>query len=265
LIRVLHNLSFVEDPTRILRAVRLEQRLGFKIEARTAQLIGDALDMLHRVSGERVRHELDLIFQESEPDKSMARLRDLGVLHAIFPRLDLTDWHAAKFRTARAGDYPPLTFLGLLTYHLNQSEASEFATRLRLSNTSKETLQQLLALRAEVAAPLGADALAPSAIYRLLEEYADAALAIFAIATDDARVRERVDLFRTRLRGITPELTGDDLKRIGIPPGPAYRQILSRLREARLDGEITSRVEEECLVNQSIGQLGDQAISQSGD
>ena len=265
LIRVLHNLSFVEDPTRILRAVRLEQRLGFKIEARTAQLIGDALDMLHRVSGERVRHELDLIFQESEPDKSMARLRDLGVLHAIFPRLDLTDWHAAKFRTARAGDYPPLTFLGLLTYHFYQSEASEFATRLRLSNTSKETLQQLLALRAEVAAPLGADALAPSAIYRLLEEYADAALAIFAIATDDARVRERVDLFRTRLRGITPELTGDDLKRIGIPPGPAYRQILSRLREARLDGEITSRVEEECLVNQSIGQLGDQAISQSGD
>jgi tRNA nucleotidyltransferase (CCA-adding enzyme) len=251
IIRVLHNLSFIEDPTRILRAVRLEQRLGFKIEPRTARLIGDALGMLPRVSGERVRHELTLIFFESEPEKAMARLAALGVLRAVFPRLEFGEWHAAKFRVAREVNAPkPIAYFGLLAFQMTQAEMREFAQRLRLTNADAETLSQLLALRDEVTAPLSQPAtkIAPSAIYRLLEDYTDEALAIFSMATDDARVRERVDLFRRHLRGIAPALTGDDLKQMGIPVGPAYRKILARLRDARLDGEITTRAEEEKLV-----------------
>jgi tRNA nucleotidyltransferase (CCA-adding enzyme) len=253
LIRVLHNLSFIEDPTRILRAARFEQRFGFKIEPRSEQLVGDALDMLHRVSGERLRHELMLIFQESEPEKTMARLADLGVLRAIFPKMKFDEWHAAKFRAVREAEHcKPITCFGLLAYHLTQSEAREFARRFKLTKAEEETLAELLALRDEAASPLSAPptALAPSALYRLLEEYSDDALAIFEIAADDARVRERVTLFRTRLRHITPELTGDDLRRMGIPPGPAYRKILARLRDARLDGEVTSRAKEEAIVRQ---------------
>ena len=257
LIRVLHNLSFIEDPTRMLRAVRLEQRLGFKIEPRTAQLMGDALDMLHRVSGDRLRHELTLIFREGEPEKAMARLAELGVLRAIFAKLEFGEWHASKFGAARESDCPkPIAYFGLLAYHLTQAEAREFAKRLKLRNVDIETILQLLALRDEAAAPLSqpAPSVAPSAIYRLLEDYADDALVIFAIATDDARVRERVDLFRTRLRAITPELGGDDLKRMGIPTGPAYRKILAQLREARLDGEITTRAQEEKWVRSQLAE-----------
>lgn len=249
LIRVLHNLSFVEDPTRILRAVRLEQRLGFQIEARTAELIGDALDLIHRVSGERVRHELALIFQESEPEKVLARLNALGVLRAIFPQLDFDAWHAAKFRAARETcAATPLTYFGLLAYRFAPSDTRALATRLKLPNADAAIIQQVIALRAEAAAPLAADTLAPSAIYHLLEDYKDDALAIFAIAVEDARARERIELFRTRLRGVAPELTGDDLKRMGIRPGPVYRRILTRLRDARLDGEIATREEEEKVV-----------------
>ncbi len=248
LIRVLHNLSFVEDPTRILRAVRLEQRLGFKIEARTAELIGDALDMLHRVSGERVRNELSLIFQEGEPAKAMARLNDLGVLKAIFPKLTFSQWHAAKFSAARANRHP-LTFFGLLAYRFSAKDTADFAARLAFSNAETETLRQVVALR-EQARTLAANALSPSAVYRLLEDYSDEALAIFALASDDSHIRERVELFRTRLRQIAPELSGDDLKRMGIPPGPAYRNILSRLRDARLDGDVSTRAEEEALVRE---------------
>jgi tRNA nucleotidyltransferase (CCA-adding enzyme) len=139
-------------------------------------------------------------------------------------------------------------------YHLIQAEAREFAKRLKLRNADIETILQLLALRDEAAAPLSQPStpVAPSAIYRLLEDYADDALVIFAIATDDARVRERVDLFRTRLRAITPELGGDDLKRMGIPTGPVYRRILAQLREARLDGEITTRAQEEKMVRNLV-------------
>jgi tRNA nucleotidyltransferase (CCA-adding enzyme) len=93
-------------------------------------------------------------------------------------------------------------------------------------------------------------------LYHLLQEYSDTALAIFALATDAERARERVTLFRTRLRAIVSELTGDDLRRMGICPGPKYREILDRLRDARLDGEIASRAEEEEWVNRSIGQSG---------
>jgi len=103
---------------------------------------------------------------------------------------------------------------------------------------------------------LTAETLAPSALDHLLNEYTDTALAIFAIATDDARVRERVTLFRTQLRDVSPELTGEDLKRMGIPPGRHYRALLARLRDARLDGEITTRAEEERLVKQMIGLFG---------
>jgi tRNA nucleotidyltransferase (CCA-adding enzyme) len=251
IIRVLHNLSFIEDPTRILRAVRLEQRLGFKIEPRTAQLIGDALGLLNRVSGERVRHELTLIFQESEPEKALARLAELGVLRAIFPKLEFSEWHATKFRAARDADSPqPLTYFGLLAFRMTRTEAREFAKRLKLPNAQAETISQLLALRDEATGPLAQPTaqMAPSAIYRLLEDHSDEALAMFAIAADDAPVRERVNLFRTRLRDITPVLTGDDLKKMGIPAGPMYRKILARLRDARLDGEITTRAEEEKLV-----------------
>ncbi len=253
-IRVLHNLSFIEDPTRILRAARFEQRFGFKIEPRTLQLIGDALAMFARVSGERIQHEFNLIFRETEPEKALARAHALGALAAIFAPLHFDEWHARKFRAARELEAKPLpiTYLGLLAYHLPPASIVELGQRLKLANADKETLLQTRALRAEVAAPL-AEVFAPSAIYHWLAGYTDDALAIFQIATDDARVREHVALFRTRLRAIAPELTGDDLKRWNLPPGPRYREILSHLRDARLDGRITTRAEEERFVQSQLG------------
>jgi tRNA nucleotidyltransferase (CCA-adding enzyme) len=251
-VRVLHSLSFIEDPTRILRAARFEQRFGFKIEARTAQLISDALTMLERVSGERIRHELDLILRETEPEKSLARLGDLGVLRAIFPRLAFGDWHIAKFRAARQAHASALTYLALLAYDFTQADAAAFAQRIKLKKSETEILHQVIALRAEAHAPLAADTLTPSALDHLLADYNDDALAIFAIATDEERVRTRVAFFSATLRHLAPELTGDDLKQLGIPPGPQYRDILARLRDARLNGEFTCRAEEEAWVRQFI-------------
>jgi tRNA nucleotidyltransferase (CCA-adding enzyme) len=263
LIRVLHNLSFVEDPTRILRAVRLEQRLGFKIEARTAELIGNALELLHRVSGERLRHELFLIFRESEPEKAMARLNDLGVLAAIFPKLVFDRWSTEKFQAARqaVAEPTPLTYLGLLAYRLTPEEVVDFALRLRLTKADGEALLKFLALRDQVARPLAASDLPPSAVYHLLEDYRDAVLSIFATAVDDPLIRERVQAFQERWRAVAPELSGNDLKRMGVPPGPAYRRILGRLRDARLNGEISTRAEEEEMVRQLIRQPDSRSVS----
>jgi tRNA nucleotidyltransferase (CCA-adding enzyme) len=179
----------------------------------------------------------------------LARLNALDVLRAIHPKFEFTDWHAGKLVAAReTNGKAPLTYLGLLAYRFAPSTAREFCRRLKLSNADCDTLMQVLELHDEVADRLSAEQLAPSAIYRLLEEYADAALAIFALATDDARVRARIDLFRSQLRGVQSELTGDDLKKLGLAPGPAYKKILAHLRDARLDGKISTRAQELELV-----------------
>ena len=91
LIRVLHSLSFVDDPTRILRAVRFERRLGFQIEPRTAELIDTALPMLRRITGERVRNELTLLLGEADPAGSFLLLQTRGILKAIHPAFVVAD------------------------------------------------------------------------------------------------------------------------------------------------------------------------------
>ncbi len=100
-IRVLHSLSFVDDPTRILRAVRYEQRFNFHIGPRTLQLLNDAVELLEKVSAARIRHELDRILQEATPEKTLGRLDELGVLAQLHPQMGLTDWVADGFRALR--------------------------------------------------------------------------------------------------------------------------------------------------------------------
>ena len=136
LIRVLHSLSFIEDPTRIMRAARFEQRLGFDIEARTAELIDNALPMLSRVTGERIRHELYLILREREPERVLCRLDNLDVLTQIHPRLACLEETCGLFASLRETiaqghwDVPPAEngcpepglYLALLTYRLSRHE-----------------------------------------------------------------------------------------------------------------------------------------------
>ena len=86
-IRVLHSLSFVDDPTRMLRAVRFEQRFGFTIEPRTLLLLNEARSLLNEVSGERIRHEIDQILLEKRPSKGLNRLADLDLLTRIHPAI----------------------------------------------------------------------------------------------------------------------------------------------------------------------------------
>jgi tRNA nucleotidyltransferase (CCA-adding enzyme) len=255
-IRVLHNLSFVEDPTRILRAVRFEQRFGFKIEPRTAQLIDDAREMLERVSADRLRHELNLIFAEAAPENALARLQELGALEKIQPNLKADAWLANKFRALRESLTPtPLLYLGLLTYRLKAAEAKQSARRLRLPKHDTDVMQQIVGLRL-LERQLSMPNISPSRVVELVEEFDDAALAVFAIATDSERARANVDQFRGKWRAVQPALTGADLRMMGLPPGPAYRQILAQLRAKRLDGEITTRAEEEARVRQWVAEGG---------
>lgn len=267
-IRVLHSLSFVEDPTRILRAVRLEQRLGFRIEERTEELIDDALDLLDRVSGDRIRHELTLIFQEAEPERCLARLEELGVLAQIHPALRYNDWLEERFKRLRRdlarweamSGQPeqrrrrapePILYLALLAFPLTAQEMEELSARLKLPSDEANLLRQVASLR-QVAPQLAEPGLSRSAICRLLEPYSSRALFLLWITSDEERARQRLELYQRELRHVKPELDGTYLKGLGVPPGPIYRRILGALRDARLDGQVTSRAEEEALVRELL-------------
>jgi tRNA nucleotidyltransferase (CCA-adding enzyme) len=254
LIRVLHNLSFIEDPTRILRAVRFEQRFGFRIEPRTAQLIDDARNLLNHVSGQRLRHELDLIFNEQEPERALTRLQELGVLAHIQPNLQADAWLTEKFRALRASHTPtPILYLGVLVFRLRTSEARALAKRLKLSNGENEILVQVVTLRL-LERQLNNPNLTPSRVVELLERFDDAALAVFAIATDSAQARAYVDKYRAEWRQVQAELNGNDLKALGLKPGPEFKEILTALRAQRLDGKITTRAQEEAFVQNWLKQ-----------
>jgi tRNA nucleotidyltransferase (CCA-adding enzyme) len=263
-IRVLHSLSFVEDPTRILRAARFEQRFSFRIEARTEELIGDALDLLNRVSAERVRHELELIVAEEAPERVLCRLADLGVLPALHPALRCDSWLLTKAMELRtqiaqrrgeesgglfAPDAPARLHLALFTYTLPPPALAEFIERFRIRKEYRDLMTEVSALSMHLGL-LGQDHLRPSEIVEILEDSSDEARLLLRVVSDSWLVYRRLDLYDQRLRHIRPFLNGDDLRRMGIPPARVYQQILNRLRDAHLDGEISTRAEEEAIVRQ---------------
>ena len=268
LIRVLHSLSFVEDPTRMLRAARLEQRLGFKIEERTEELIGNALGLLDRVSGERIRHELYLILQEVEPEKGLGRLEELGVLAQIHPALRCNDWLSRKYQHLRvapdAGDWrpdngeraSPIHYLALLTYRLIPEELETLIGRLKITRDEAARLREVSELRS-IMPRLAERDLPPSAIYQLLAPFSGQSIFLMWVASDSALIRQRLDLYRRRLQYVKPEIDGAWLQERGVEPGPIYRQILGALRDARLDGQVSSLSEEEALAERLLAEVAE--------
>ncbi len=255
-IRVLHSLSFVDDPTRILRAARFETRLGFHLDARSESLIADALPLLHRVTGGRIRHELELIFNEARPEDALERLQALGALAAIDPALasdGSTRRAFARMRERLDSDFWQLDaedlarlHWALFLYRLDTPALRNITQRLMMPRRLSDALYQIPTLR-QILAQLP-ESEKPGDIVALLEPLTSPLLAASWLVTEDSAIQEQLTRYWTEWRHVKPELTGEDLKRLGLKPGPLYREIFAALREARLNGEISTREEEEEFV-----------------
>ncbi len=262
LIGVVHSLSFIEDATRMLRAVRFEQRLGFKIEPNTEALFADALPFLNRVSGDRLRHEIDLILREARPEDSLWRLAELGVLENINGGLEFNEWFASAFAAARwqvaqpDWHHPNVSLKDVYWVILacRMSDPAELVARLQIEK--KLAVEIMQGRHAYLAMPdLGTER-RPSEVDASLHDlqHSDAALvAVWAIAPT-RMVRDHVAEYARQWRHIKPTLTGEDLKRMGLKPGPVFGKLLTRLRQAWLDGEITDTAQECAYLEQLIGE-----------
>ena len=259
-IRVLHSISFVDDPTRILRAVRYEQRFHFKIEPRTTELLRDAVPMLDRVSGARIRHELERILQEDRPELSLRRLWSLGVLQRLHPSLVVDDWVQEKFASLReelsavdpdlAAEPIERLYWGLLVFRTSPDTHAVLSERLGLRGAVQRMSRDLARIHSNLSELQRVD-LMPSQAAFILNRVAAVSIAVARIACSDLPVVVHwLDEYITTLRHVRPEIDGNDLQAMGIPKGPIYSEILTALRGAQLDGVTRTREQEMALAIQ---------------
>ncbi len=256
LVRVLHPVSFVDDPTRVFRAVRYEQRYGFRIAPETLALMPAARLLIAKLSAERVRHELDLTLEEENAISVLARLAELGILAAVHPALEWNDAAQTRFVNGMAAAQtlkhsPSRRTLGwtlwLMDVPLPGLESIE--KRLHFESGLRGLLLAASTLFAEVCSLAGKK---PSQCVAILDEVPLRAVqAVFLALTSGPAWQALHDYLET-WRHVKPKTTGHTLLKRGLPPGPAYQSILRRLREARLDGEVKTDVEELDLLEKLV-------------
>ncbi len=267
-VRVLYHLSFVDDPLRILRAVRFEQRFGFKIEKDTAKYIKKALRsrLLEKVSRERLNAELRLVFREHDPVAVLKRLNELGILSYILPRLradyqtwwrlyrarEVLEWaHTRKWEKAPDEE---LVYLGTLYYGSSRETLYSVARRMHYS---RSRTQVLLACSEGVAGAVNnfkRKKVKPSPVYNTFAPLPDEALLVFMAVADEDRLKDFPRLYWDRLQRVRPRLRGHHLKQLGLEQGPLMGRVLQDLKEAVLDGRVRSIEEEKNFVLSYLGQ-----------
>jgi tRNA nucleotidyltransferase (CCA-adding enzyme) len=247
IIRVLHPGSFIDDPTRMYRAVRYAGRYDFKIAEDTLSLIPEGRPFVERLSPQRIRHELDLILDEPNVVSVLKRLDELDLLSAIHPALGnfrKSNLAKVKFDDPVLQNRNSRWLLWLM--HLTDQEIEFINERLHFTAELLKILRSAAVLESNLPALMG---LKPSQVVELLEGYSIKAIEVFSRAVPDARQKEILNKYLSEWWGVKPKTTGHELKKRGIPPGPKYNEILRRLRAAWLDGEVKTEEEEQRLLD----------------
>ena len=270
-IRVLHNLSFVEDPTRVFRAIRFEQRLGFQIAKHTQNLMRNAVKMgfAARLSGGRVLAELILILQEDDPVSAVKRMRDFDLLRFLHPNLKFIEETEALFERIHHVvswfDYLFLEeeyerwliyFYGLIDL-LKEEEVAEVCQRLSMNEKEKtriiEGKKQAEQILLQVFTWISSDYTPKrSEIYTVLEPLSTETKLFMMAKTTQMATRRYISLYFTQLKDAKPLLKGADLIRLGIQPGPAIKRNLANLLKARLDEQLMTREDEMAFLVRSL-------------
>jgi tRNA nucleotidyltransferase (CCA-adding enzyme) len=267
-LRVLHSLSFVEDPTRVLRAIRFEQRFDFKLSKHTENLIRSAVNMklFDRLTGKRMNAELVLMFSEAEPLKLLKRMKHFDLLKFLHPDMKATSetdrlftgigetltWFRLLYLDIRVETWF-VYFLGLLD-RLKDKALDETLERLSVPVRTRERVRHSRRRYREVLAVFYKEPkFSPSRIYDLLITLDAESLLLMMAKAKQEKAKKYISLYLTSLRNVRVELNGDDLKKMGIPPGPRYRKILAEVLDARLDGLVHNRGEEMEFVRKRSG------------
>ena len=262
LIRILHPQSFVDDPTRLFRAARYAARFNFVLDADTQQATATGLPHLRSLSGERVKYDLELIFEEAEPERALLLLQRWQVFRAMGIPVPDEDRVCARFARLRKclgeGDWPLETLeqtpqeivravsWGAITYNTGQLSVSRWIELIPFVVEVRDALVSLGALSTLSSQMFRSDKLSASSA--LLKDFSGLALLIGHLFDPDALKRRAMLCEWKDWRWVRPVTNGDDLRKLGVPPGPIYAKVLQQLRAAWLNGEVKSLAEEQALL-----------------
>jgi tRNA nucleotidyltransferase (CCA-adding enzyme) len=256
-VRVLHDHSFRDDPTRILRALRLSARLGCTLNEATQRQMQQAIEhgMLQATSPARIQHELLLIFAEPDPTAVFAVLAHTGALSGLHGPLRwnwaMQHWYAAAQSLPLSSQQRSILGVALLVWPLASEQRASFCEHFAFDAATQRVLRDLDPLH--VLLPELADsAIRPSALDRMLHKYEELALVaaqIAAPAPSAGQIRYYLNALRPQQIGFD----GNDLQAIGLRPGPQFRVLLAGLRGAYLDGEATTREQQIAWVKRIAG------------
>jgi tRNA nucleotidyltransferase (CCA-adding enzyme) len=262
IVRVLHEHSFVDDPTRMYRAVRYAGRYDFSIAEETLARIPEARPLVEKLSAQRIRRELDLVLEEWNAASMLARLAELDLLQPIHPSLTFTAamherlkdlhtyrglQHLSPWNITR-GEQMHDSDLGWLLWLMSCSGEEIASLNIRLQFTA-DLLASLFAASMMFGDQSNFVGLKPSECVERLESYPVNAVEAMGYVAKDPRVKELFDEYISKWRYIKPHTTGDDLKALGIEPGPRYAVLLRLLRDAWLDGKVKTEEEEKKLLD----------------
>ena len=252
-LRVLHDESFQDDATRILRAVRYAGRLRFRLHRRTDALLRRDLSFLDTVSGARVRHELERIALEERVPEILRRAENRGVIQAT--HVALSAGEAQRRAAAQLGTLPvshrDAALLCILLSAASPAAVDQAMGRLEVTGRQASILGAFVALRAQEP-KLMAAGLRKSEAAGLLSSRPVEAIEAFALVAE-RRAAEVVRRYLASDRFVRPRLNGDDVQALGVPEGPQVGSALASLRAARLDGKTHCREDETALIEQLLG------------
>lgn len=255
-IRVLHPRSFVDDPTRLFRAVRYEQRYQYTITPDTEKLVQDALPGIDLLSAQRVRHELDLIMEEEHAAHMLERLMTLGILPQVHPTLRWTPETAQRFQLGQRAlktqvIQPTKKFprWAWLLMDQKRGDLEKIDSRLHFEAAMRKGILAAADLFANTKEVLGKR---PSQCAAILDEYPLPAVQAVMLCMPDNEIQAVLRKYLEIWRGVKPITTGHALMLRCIPPGPRYKIILKHLRDAWLDGEIKDQAGEGNLLKKLI-------------
>lgn len=274
-IRVLHTLSFVEDPTRCLRAVRFEQRYLFRIGPATEKLIKNdvSLKLLDKLSPSRLFNEFEHICAEETAILCIRRLHELGILQAIHPQLSINpDRKEMLIRTAKVMAWyrllyideemrPWLVYFLVLCSSLTYAVTLEVFRRLGIPPALKNEVlgcrEKARSLRSSLKRLTATPGFRVSALCAMLRPLPVEFVLYLMADMEVPETRRALSRYITVWRTEKPGVDGSDLKKLGLAPGPAYGVILQRLLEAKLDGTAASPEEQLSLARELTGQAMD--------
>ena len=266
-IRVIHNLSFVEDPTRVFRAIRFEQRFGFSIGKLTAGLIENAvkMDFFKRLGGRRIFSELRLILEEDNPTPALVRLQDYRLLQVIHPDIQVNNGQISLLNSTREViAWHDLLFLEesyikwavyflVLIRNCDIRTTGTICERLELAPRYRKVF-----LKDRLAADATLNRLERNlpndnrSLFKQLSGLSIEMILYMMVCAHSRDVKRAISHFVTKLRYVTISVTGKDLMRFGLKPGPIYREIMQKVLDAKLDGLLKSRDDELSFVEDQL-------------